>query len=452
MLGNSSLSHPSFGSHSVFSGALHVTNQFSSPAFSTPTFAHLVASLLHKPFVVSPGYSPIPEKLVSKIKTGQFVDLADLLPENVKAQDSEPQTYLDGDLLMSTKKKVWEITDIITWQEAFTVYVWIFCCTHPSRWQDMTQYELLIWQTACQVSGKACFTMTQPFRKMQPHQVWPTGPVWTVICTTFILASHNNNSSSLPPLHPCLQEQLPLHLFSADPGIMAPVPGPMVNLGSITAVRSLKESILVSTAPFGPQRRMLSSHSPLPLHGANARGVETVTRMSTSSVNNVNSVLLCRSFSPSHSLFPVPVNVAVSSAHVLLARSRPQGLPAHNPLSSTCLVASTFQQDLVLLSRVTRTVAWTLFSPWSSQSGLCDYRSHEWFLAWFWPSVLSLQSSVHNMPSASLQPSVIDQCLLSELEKDHVAGPFLISPIPNLHISCFGVIPRSANMESGRLF
>ena len=129
-LGNSSLSHPLlFGSHGVASGALRATSQFFPPAFSTPTLAHLVASLLHKPFVVGPGYSPFLEKLVTKIKARQFINLPDLLPENVKAQDSEPQTYLDR----TTKKRVREITDIVTWVEAFTVHMWIFCCTHPSR-------------------------------------------------------------------------------------------------------------------------------------------------------------------------------------------------------------------------------------------------------------------------------------------------------------------------------
>lgn len=106
-LGNSSLSHPlSLGSHGIASGTFPATSQFFSPAFSTPTLAHSVASLLHKPFVVGPGSSPIPEKLVTKIKAGQFIDLADQVPENVKAQDSEPQTYLDGKLLVSTKKRV----------------------------------------------------------------------------------------------------------------------------------------------------------------------------------------------------------------------------------------------------------------------------------------------------------------------------------------------------------
>ena len=161
-LGNSSLSHPSlFGSHGVGRGALPATSQFFSPTFSTHTLAHSVASLLHKPFVVGPGYSFIPEKLVTKIKAG--------LPENIKAQDSEPQTYLDRKLLVSTKKSVREITDIVTWVEAFTVYMylWIFCCTHPSRWQDMTQFCRPLASSLARLG----LTMTQPFRKTPPHQV-----------------------------------------------------------------------------------------------------------------------------------------------------------------------------------------------------------------------------------------------------------------------------------------
>ena len=124
---------------------------------------------------------------------------------------------------------------------------------------------------------------------------------------------------------------------------MAPVPGPTVNVGTVIAVKSVKESILVPTAPFGPQRCLLSARGPLALHGANAKGVQTVTGLSTSPTNNVNRVQFSRSVS--HSLFPVSVTV-VSSALVSPASSRPQGLPAQTPLSSMCLVANTFQ-DLV---------------------------------------------------------------------------------------------------------
>ena len=212
--------------------------------------------------MVGPGYCPIPEKLVTKIKAGQFNDLLDLLPKNVKAQDSEPQTYLDGKLLVSTKKRVQEITDIATWVAAFIVFIWILCCTHPSRWQDMTQYKLLILQTA----HKAWLHYGTAFRKDAAASGLTDWPVGTAICTTFIPAYLNNNSSSLPPLHPHLQDHLPLHLISADPGIMAPVPGPTVNVGTVTAVKTVKESIHEPTAPFRASaslaQRSRSSSSP----------------------------------------------------------------------------------------------------------------------------------------------------------------------------------------------
>lgn len=71
--------------------------------------------------------------------------------------------------------------------------------------------------------------------------------------------------------------------------------------------------------------------------------------MPTSSVNNETGVQLYHSFSPSDSLFPVPVNVVVCSVQVIPSSSWSQGAP----LSSMCLVVSTCQQKLVLLSRVT---------------------------------------------------------------------------------------------------
>ena len=171
-----------------------------------------------------------------------------------------------------------------------------------------------------------------------------------------------------------------------------------------------------------------------------------MTRLSTSPVNNVNSVQFSRSVSVSHSLFPVPVTVVASSTLVSLASSRPQGLPAQTPLSSTCLVANTFQ-DLVPPSRVTPIDAHKLwrelcFHPDQDKVDYVISGLTNGFRLGFDPSAVSLQSAAHNMPSASLQLSVIDQYLLTEREKGRVAGPFLISPIPNLHVSRFGVIPN----------
>ena len=56
---------------------------------------------LNKAFVVGPGYAPVPYELVSKITAGHFVHLADLLPDNIRAQEIEPQAFLEGKLVVS---------------------------------------------------------------------------------------------------------------------------------------------------------------------------------------------------------------------------------------------------------------------------------------------------------------------------------------------------------------
>ena len=62
-------------------------------------------------------------------------------------------------------KKVVEITNILTWIQAFTIYQWIFCDTYPSRWQDTSHYTLLIFQTTCQFPGPAWLNYDTAFRK-----------------------------------------------------------------------------------------------------------------------------------------------------------------------------------------------------------------------------------------------------------------------------------------------
>ena len=73
------------------------------------------------------------------------------------------------------------------------------------------------------------------------------------------------------------------------------------------------------------------------------------------------------------------------------------------------------------------------------------------FCLGFDPSAVSLKSAAQNMPSASLQPSVIDQNLLNEFEKGRIAGPYSISPLSSLRVSRFGVIPKKYQPGKWRL-
>lgn len=102
--------------------------------------------VVKKDFVICPGYSPIQHKLVLKITTRQFIELADLLPDNLKANQSKTQTFPEGKIVVAQACQ--KTVDILTWREAFTVYCIVLCASQATRWADLSQYKLLIIQTA----------------------------------------------------------------------------------------------------------------------------------------------------------------------------------------------------------------------------------------------------------------------------------------------------------------
>ena len=53
--------------------------------------------------------------------------------------------------------------------------------------------------------------------------------------------------------------------------------------------------------------------------------------------------------------------------------------------------------------------------------------------------------------SATAHPEIVDAYLQNEVALGRVAGPFLSSPRPNLHVSSFGVIPKSGQPGKWRL-
>ena len=129
------------------------------PFSSFPTISS-TAPVVGKDFVIGPGYSPIPHKLANKITSGQFVELADLLPDNLKVNESETQTFLEGKLVVApARRRTVEIQDILTWVEAFTIYCLVLCASQPSRKADLSHYKLLVIQTAKKIPWESLATI-----------------------------------------------------------------------------------------------------------------------------------------------------------------------------------------------------------------------------------------------------------------------------------------------------
>ena len=69
----------------------------------------------------------------------------------------------------------------------------------------------------------------------------------------------------------------------------------------------------------------------------------------------------------------------------------------------------------------------------------------------FSPFSCVLKSASTNMLSATLQPSLIDDYLQTEIARGKVSGPFRTRPSPYLHISRFGVIPKNNQLGKWQL-
>ena len=147
------------------------------------------------------------------------------------------------------------------------------------------------------------------------------------------------------------------------------------------------------------------------------------------------------------------VNAALSF-EVLPAQC--QLMTAHSPGFKLSSFPQSVRQELVPPSRVTpidtHKLQHELCLP--PNQALVDYVhviSGSGFRLGFNPESVSLKLASQNMPTAFLQASVIDQYLLTELEKGFVAGPFSISPLTNLNISHFGIIAKKYQPGKWRL-
>ena len=122
--------------------------------------------ILHQPFVVGPGFSPVPAKLVSWIIAGKFIKLHELLSTNLVLNEPEPQLLFNGQLVLTLtpKKPKGRVDDITSWLEAFSIYCLILSSHFPHRWKDLMQYQLLILRTHHQFAGRVWLGYVRAFR------------------------------------------------------------------------------------------------------------------------------------------------------------------------------------------------------------------------------------------------------------------------------------------------
>ena len=103
-------------------------------------------------FVLSEGLAPVPGKLVAKIVRGEFVDMAELLRDNIEAlrRRSGVDTTSNGQSAKSTRR---EVPDILSWIQCFGVYAAVVASEHPAKLSQLLAYQTTVVREARRCGG-----------------------------------------------------------------------------------------------------------------------------------------------------------------------------------------------------------------------------------------------------------------------------------------------------------
>lgn len=114
----------------------------------------LASSAVGGSFFLGESFAPIPQKLVQRIQTGEFVDMADLLPDNLELRRRE-----DNDASSSGttgKRRARTITNLLTWVQCFATYAAVVGEKYPNRTRDLLAYIRLVVREAQRNGGDGC--------------------------------------------------------------------------------------------------------------------------------------------------------------------------------------------------------------------------------------------------------------------------------------------------------
>ena len=105
----------------------------------------------YPPFVFSQGFPPVPAKLVGKILRFEFVDMAELLRDNIEADRRKgAQREVAGE---SQKRSRREVPDILSWIQCFGIYVSVIASKFPKKVPHMLAYQTMVVREARRCGG-----------------------------------------------------------------------------------------------------------------------------------------------------------------------------------------------------------------------------------------------------------------------------------------------------------
>ena len=114
-------------------------------------------------FSLSPAMETFPRKLVEKLRSGQFVEMRELLRDNISLLGQLETLGGQSDTTGASRPRLREISSIASWMYSFLAYVAIWSSEESTR--DMLAYGQLIIRGAQRHGGQGWLDYDRIFRQ-----------------------------------------------------------------------------------------------------------------------------------------------------------------------------------------------------------------------------------------------------------------------------------------------
>ena len=115
-------------------------------------------------FVLSEALPVVPAKLVRRILRAEYVDMAELLKDNMEAERRRMQAE-GGTMHYQGRPSRREIPDIISWVQCFGLYAAVVTSRYPQKMKELLAYQTTIVSEARRLGGRGWLLYDSQFRQ-----------------------------------------------------------------------------------------------------------------------------------------------------------------------------------------------------------------------------------------------------------------------------------------------
>ena len=133
------------------------------PALSLPGGSSTILAAEPSQFRLASAFAPIPSKLVKRIQKLEFIELRELLPDNIALAEKLESLPTHSHMVKSPEQR--EISSIVSWVSCFATYLAVVLQVHPERSRDMLAYMRLVVREAYKFDGQGWLMYDSIFRK-----------------------------------------------------------------------------------------------------------------------------------------------------------------------------------------------------------------------------------------------------------------------------------------------